>query len=100
MSAAAAPMSAGLDVGVAGIGLLGPGLVDWASALPLLRDPALWQRVPTVVPAPALLPATERRRAGIVVKASVVVADAACAAYSMPTADNRPSGLRSGWSAA
>ena len=51
-------VSAVLDVGVAGIGLLGPGLVDWASALPLLRDPALWQRVPTVVPAPALLPAT------------------------------------------
>lgn len=79
-------VSAVLDVGVAGIGLLGPGLVDWASALPLLRDPALWQRVPTVVPAPALLPATERRRAGIVVKASVVVADAACTAAGVAPA--------------
>ncbi len=36
--------------------------------------------MPTVVPPPARLPATERRRAGLVVKASVVVADQACAA--------------------
>jgi len=39
-----------------------------------------------MVPAPALLPATERRRAGTVVKASVAVADAACQAAGIPPA--------------
>lgn len=73
-------MSSVLNVGVLGIGLLGPGWADWASAVPTLLQPATWQRVPTVVPPPARLPATERRRAGGVVKASVVVADQACAA--------------------
>ncbi len=68
----------GVAVDVAGIALLAPGLPNWATAAPLLRAPARWQRAPTVVPAPALLPATERRRAGTVVKASVWVAEAAC----------------------
>jgi hypothetical protein len=71
---------------VLGIGLVGPGFVDWAGAQPLLRDPSTWQRLPTVVPPPALLPATERRRAGGVVKASVVVADAACTAAGVAAA--------------
>ena len=80
-------MSASLSFGVQGIALLGPGLPDWASAAPLLREPSRWQRAATVVPAPALLPATERRRAGTVVKASVAVADAACQAAGLaPTA--------------
>ena len=80
-------MSADLQVGIQGVALLGPGLPDWATAAPLLRDPSAWQRVPTTVPAPQLLPATERRRAGLVVRASVVVAEAACAAAGIaPTA--------------
>jgi hypothetical protein len=69
-----------MEVSLLGIGLLGPGLADWVSARPLLRTPALWQRQATVVPAPQRLPATERRRAGTVVKASIVVADQAIAA--------------------
>jgi hypothetical protein len=79
-------MNAVLHVGVAGIGLLGPGWADWPAAQPQLLDPSGWQRVPTVVPAPARLPATERRRAGLVVKASVVVADQACAAAGLDPA--------------
>ncbi|MCC7150609.1 MAG: beta-ketoacyl synthase chain length factor [Rubrivivax sp.] len=80
-------MSALLTVGVQGIALLGPGLTDWEQAAPLLRQPARWQPQPTIVPAPELLPATERRRAGTVVKASVVVAEAAAAAAGIaPTA--------------
>lgn len=67
-----------LGAGVAGIGLLGPGLVDWTSAAALLRDPTLWHATPTVVPAPMRLPANERRRAGTAVKASMGVADQAC----------------------
>jgi len=69
---------AGLQVAVLGIGVLGPGLVDWTSVALFLRDPKTWQPQPTVIPPPARLPATERRRAGNVVKASIVVADQAC----------------------
>ena len=72
-------MTTALHVGVAGLGLLGPGLDDWATGAPLLADPSRWTSRPTVVPAPARLPATERRRAGAVVKGSVAVADQACA---------------------
>jgi hypothetical protein len=64
---------------VRGIGLLGPGFADWTSGAALLRDPSRWQRTPTQVPPPQRLPATERRRAGTVVKASIVVADQALA---------------------
>ena len=66
-----------LEVSVIGFGLLGPGLVDGATALALLRDPAAWRREPTVVPPPQRLPSTERRRAGTVIKASIDVADQA-----------------------
>ncbi len=68
-----------LRVHVAGIGLLGPGLADWAGGQALLRDPAGWQRAATVVPPPNRLPPTERRRAGPVVKCAIVVADQAVA---------------------
>lgn len=64
---------------VAGIGLVGPGLADWATGAALLREPAGWATAPTVVPPPNRLPPTERRRAGTVVKASIVVADEALA---------------------
>jgi hypothetical protein len=75
-----------LAVAVLGVGLLGPGLATWAAGAALLRTPADWQPQPTVVPPPARLPATERRRAGAVVRASVVVADEACAAAGLDPA--------------
>lgn len=75
-----------LEFSVIGIGLLGPGLPDWAAAQRALRDPAAWQPVPSLVPAPDRLPATERRRAGTVVKASIVVADQALAACGLDAA--------------
>lgn len=68
-----------LSVHIAGIGLLGPGLADWATGQDHLRHPERWEPTPTVVPPPMRLPPTERRRAGTVVKASVIVADKACA---------------------
>ena len=71
---------------VLGVGLLGPGLADWTGGQALLRDPALWQHAATVVPAPNRLPPTERRRAGTVVKASIVVADQALAASGLDAA--------------
>lgn len=72
-----------LHADVLGIGLLGPGLADWASGAPLLREPTLWQHAATVLLPPQRLPATERRRAGAVVKASIVVADQAVAAAGL-----------------
>lgn len=75
-----------LRFSVLGVGLLGPGIADWAGGRSLLREPARWQRQPTVVPPPARLPATERRRAGTGVKASIVAADQALAATGLDPA--------------
>jgi hypothetical protein len=75
--------SAGLTIEIRGIGLLGPGLANWPEARERLREPAGWSPAPTVVPAPQRLPPTERRRAGTVVKAAIVVADEALAAAGL-----------------
>jgi Beta-ketoacyl synthase, N-terminal domain len=69
-----------LALAVYGVGLLGPGLVDWPTGKACLDQTQRWLNQPTQVPAPALLPGNERRRAGSLVKASLGVADAACAA--------------------
>lgn len=68
-----------VQVHLLGIGLVGPGLPDWPGAQAVLRGEQPWATSPTVVPAPQRLPATERRRAGAIVKASMAVADAAVA---------------------
>lgn len=75
-----------LNVTVIGIGLLGPGLPDWTLGAAALRDLATWTDTPTVVPPPQRLPATERRRAGPVVKVSLVAADQAVAASGLDAA--------------
>jgi len=72
-----------IHLSVLGVGVLGPGLADWAAALPLLQDASRWMPAATVVPPPNRLPPTERRRAGAVVKASIVVADQALAASGL-----------------
>ncbi|MDE2148078.1 MAG: beta-ketoacyl synthase chain length factor, partial [Burkholderiales bacterium] len=71
---------------VAGVGLLGPGLAGWGAGRALLRDAAAWVDAATVVPVPQRLPATERRRAGALVKASVAVADEALATAGLDPA--------------
>lgn len=75
-----------IEVAVLGVGLLGPGLAGWADGQASLRDAAAWQRQATVVPPPQRLPATERRRAGTVVKGSIVVADDAVAGAGLDPA--------------
>ncbi len=79
-------MSTPLQARVLGIGVLGPGLADWATGAELLRDPTAWPATPTAVPPPQRLPATERRRAGPVVKVSLVAADQAVAAAGLEAA--------------
>jgi hypothetical protein len=69
-----------LEVSVLGIGLLGPGLADWATAAPVLAGSQPWQQAPTMIPPPARLPPTERRRAGAIVKLAFAVAEQAVAA--------------------
>jgi hypothetical protein len=74
-----------IELEVAGIGLLGPGLDGWAGGAPLLREPTAWTPRPTAVPAPALLPANERRRAGTVIRASIAAAAEAAAGHDAAT---------------
>lgn len=51
-----------------GIGVLGPGLHDWPASQAMLTDATSYQAQKTVLTAPQLLPAAERRRAGAMVK--------------------------------
>lgn len=62
-----------LSVWVDGIGLLGPGFDSWEQARALLTDSSPAQAEKTRVPAPDTLPAAERRRAGLAVKAALAV---------------------------
>jgi hypothetical protein len=68
-----------LQVFVQGVGVLGPGLPDWAAARALLPSPRDWAPLPVELPPPARLPAAERRRSGGVVKLSLAVAEQAIA---------------------
>jgi hypothetical protein len=63
-----------LAVGIAGIGLLGPGLAGWAQGAAVLAGRATLDALPLVPPAPAMLPATERRRTGPSVRLALAVA--------------------------
>ena len=72
-------MSPALVVRLRGIGLLGPGLADWATGQALLLAPSGWRSTATVLAAPSRLPPAERRRAGVIVKLSMTVAEQACA---------------------
>jgi len=58
---------------VQGIGVLGPGLADWAACAAALRVPGSYHRTGTMIPALAVLPAAERRRAGRVVRVALAV---------------------------
>ena len=64
---AAANLS-GLTAYIEGIGLLGPGLANWPSSRAILTGGQPYQPERTVIPAPELLPAAERRRASAIVK--------------------------------
>jgi Beta-ketoacyl synthase, N-terminal domain len=69
----------GLRVGVRGVGLLGPGLTNWAAGADVLRCTAPYIAANTVLPPPERLPPAERRRSGACVKLAMAVADQAVA---------------------
>lgn len=66
---AAPPLSAWIQ----GIGVLAPGLQGWTQTAALLRGEAGYTATPTTLPAPALLPPAERRRASRVVKLTLAL---------------------------
>jgi len=65
---------------VNGIGVLGPGLNGWPDAAAVLCERRIYGSSATVLPAPTMLPAAERRRTGRVVKLALGVALEATAA--------------------
>ena len=72
-----------LRVFVDGIGLLGPGLANWAHGRDQLKGNTPYLAARCALPLPAALPAAERRRAGAVVKVSLAVGQEAVAASGL-----------------
>jgi hypothetical protein len=66
-------MVSSLSARVRGIGLLGPGFDDWASAAQMLAGAIPYVSRATVLPVPAALPAAERRRTVAVVKLALAI---------------------------
>jgi Beta-ketoacyl synthase, N-terminal domain len=62
-----------LTAWVRGIGVLGPGLPDWPTTAAVLRAARPYVSQPTILPAPGVLPAAERRRAGRIIKLALAV---------------------------
>ena len=68
-----------IEAYLAGIGVLGPGLDGWPESRSVLAAERPYVPVPTVLPLPALLSATERRRTGRVVRLALAIAAEAVA---------------------
>lgn len=79
-----------LTVFVEGIGLLGPGLSNWAQGRQCLDASVPYKAGRCILPLPMALPPAERRRAGAVVKVSLAVGQEAVAASGLQ-ADALPS---------
>ncbi len=58
---------------IRGIGVLGPGLDDWAGGIAILSGATPYVSRTTVLPTPSVLPAAERRRTGTVVKLALAI---------------------------
>lgn len=69
MTPAQTPLTAWIE----GIGLLAPGLPDWPSAQAVLRNEQPLTAAASILPAPAILPPAERRRASRVVKLTLAI---------------------------
>ncbi|MEO6855226.1 MAG: beta-ketoacyl synthase chain length factor [Rhodoferax sp.] len=72
-----------LTVFIDGVGLVGPGIADWAQGQEQLAGRAPGQWLKTVLTAPAHLPPAERRRAGAVIRVSQTVGFEAMAAAGL-----------------
>lgn len=67
----------GLTVYLHALSVLAPGLADWPQTAAVLRGDSVYHPQPLNLPAPALLPANERRRATRVMRLALAVAGAA-----------------------
>ena len=56
---------------IQGVGLVGPGFPSWSAGRAMLAGSEIYEARPTVIPSPAALPPTERRRAGKCVRLSL-----------------------------
>ncbi len=79
-----------MRVGVAGIGVCGPGLAGWDASRAILAGDAPLLPADIALPAPALLSSTERRRTGPVTRLALTVAQEASAMSGL-----HPASLRS-----
>lgn len=75
---------------VEGVGLVAPGLAGWAASRPVLTGQAPWADAACALPAPAELPAAERRRVGMPVRLALAagfeaVAQSGRAAAELPS---------------
>jgi hypothetical protein len=76
-----------IGVRVTSVGVLGPGLQDWATASAVLSGRARHVMEPIPDPSPALLPANERRRASATVRWALAAGHEALAASGLPGED-------------
>ncbi|HUY02783.1 MAG TPA: beta-ketoacyl synthase chain length factor [Rhodocyclaceae bacterium] len=75
-----------LSAYIEGVGLLGPGFPDWPDGREILGGQRAYEAHKTVLPAPALLPAAERRRCGAIVKLTLATGLEAIAAAELDAA--------------
>jgi hypothetical protein len=66
-----------------GIGLLGPGLTGWEAGRLVLSGAQPYTAAKTALPAPAMLPAAERRRSGPLVRVALAVGVEAGAGHDL-----------------
>ena len=78
-----------LSAVVRGVAVWGPGLEGWAASRAVLAGAEPYAPRDSVAPAPAILPPTERRRAGPVVRLALAVAQEAAASSGLPPGDLR-----------
>jgi hypothetical protein len=76
----------GLSLHLLGVGLCAPGLPNWGTARAVLAGEQPFVMAPTVVAPPQRLPATERRRAGVIIRVSINAADEALIASGLDAA--------------
>jgi hypothetical protein len=73
-----APVTAWID----SVGIIGPGLADWAAARDVLRGERPWRQAPAAVTLPAILPPAERRRTSLAVRIALAAGHQALEASS------------------
>ena len=62
-----------LEAWISGVGVIGPGFVDWPTARAVLAGHQAYAHQPTALVAPTLLPPAERRRTGRAVKLALAI---------------------------